>query len=217
MFETFVERLLEWAAWWNTEHRPERLGGRTPAEARAADPTPVQDVPREDLRLLTLEDDGRQRVISGKGVQWRSRFYVADWMAGRGGDKVRIRYMPHHEHEIEVFDARTGRHLGAAFLSDAATPEQVAEVRRARASAARRLRADLKAAEATRRERFAAVTVAEPARALGALTAEQAADVLNDGGDEDLARLGRRDVVPLLAPPASWALPLRAPDVEGQL
>lgn len=71
-------------------------------------------------------------------------------MTGQAGRQVRVRYMPHHDHEIEVCDARS-RHLGPAHLADTATPEQLQALREARAERARHLRADAKAAERLRR------------------------------------------------------------------
>ncbi len=123
-FEAFVAELLAWVAWWNTENVMPTLKGRTPLQAWLEDPTPLTTVPAADLRLLMLEDDGRTRKITTKGVAWRARQYVAAWMTGQAGREVRLRYMPHHEHEVEVFDARTGEHLGAAFLADQASPER---------------------------------------------------------------------------------------------
>ncbi|GGM67372.1 hypothetical protein GCM10012275_42460 [Longimycelium tulufanense] len=70
---------------------------------------------------------------------------MAKWMVGRVGTVVRLRSMPHHEHEMEVFDADTGAYLGSATLADQASPEQIAALRRTRARKARRLRADLSA------------------------------------------------------------------------
>ena len=67
---------------------------------------------------------------------WRARKYVGAWMTGQVGRQVRLRYMPHHEHEVEVFDARTHEHLGAATLADQASSEQIAELRRAGRNAA---------------------------------------------------------------------------------
>ena len=32
-FEDFTARLLAWTRWWNTEHRPSPLQGRTPLQA----------------------------------------------------------------------------------------------------------------------------------------------------------------------------------------
>ena len=76
-------------------------------------------------------------------------------MTGQAGIQVRVRFMPHHDHRIEVYHAATGRYLGSADLADQATDEQVSAVRRARAARARRLKKDL---EASQRERYAAGT-----------------------------------------------------------
>ena len=89
------------------EHSMPALEGRTPLQAWLDDPTPLSPVPAGDLRLLMLEDDGRVRKITTKGVSWRGRSYVGPWMTGQVGRTVRLRWMPHHEHEVEVFDART--------------------------------------------------------------------------------------------------------------
>lgn len=121
-FAEFTAEVLEWARWWNTEHRPAGLAGRSPVEAWSADPTPLSDIPEAALWGLMLEDDGRVRKLTSHGVRWRGRDYVGAWMAGQAGRSVRIRHMPHHDHEIEVCDP-AGRHLGTAHLADAATPE----------------------------------------------------------------------------------------------
>ncbi|WP_328686672.1 Mu transposase C-terminal domain-containing protein [Streptomyces caniferus] len=127
-------------------------------------------------------------------------------MTGQAGRKVRVRYMPHHDHEIEVCDAR-GRHLGPAHLADAATPEQLQALREARAERARRLRADAKAAERLRRQRFAPTTSAEPAQRLGAVTAAQADRELAAADYTDVARLALPDLIPPAPPPAHWRTP----------
>lgn len=107
-------------------------------------------------------------------------------MTGQVGRSVRVRHMPHHEHEIEVFDAATGQHLGAAVLADRASREQIAELRGARAERQRRVRADLRAAERARRVRYAAATTAAPPQPLDAVTAEQAATELAELGQQRL-------------------------------
>jgi hypothetical protein len=129
-FEAFVVALLEWVHRWNTEHPMKALNGRTPLQAWLADPAPVSPVPAEDLRLFALPDDGRRRTITAMGVQWRARLYVGVWMSGQVGRRVRVRWMPHHDHEIDVFDASTGTYLGAASLTkQAAGRDPVREVR----------------------------------------------------------------------------------------
>lgn len=158
-----------------------------------------------------LEDDGRTRKITTKGVSWKARYYVAAWMTGQVGRSVRLRYMPHHDHEVEVFDAGTGEHLGAARLADQASAEQIAEVQRAREARQRRLRTDLRAAEKVRRQRYAAATTADPAQPLGTLTAEQAAAELGELEDAQLRAAALPRLVPPGPPAPGWVLPRSGP------
>lgn len=206
-FTAFVAEMLGWVRWWNTEHHMPALDGRTPLQAWLDDPTPVSTVPAGDLRLLTLEDDGRTRKITTKGVAWRGRQYVAAWMTGQVGRTVRLRYMPHHEHEVEVFDARTQEHLGAATLADQASPEQIAELRRTREKRRQQLAADLRAAEKNRRTRYAAATTADPPQPVTAVTAAQVATELGEADDDRLRAEARPLVVPLGPPAPGWVLP----------
>ncbi|MEV7522584.1 transposase [Streptomyces sp. NPDC091371] len=205
-FAEFTAEVLAWARWWNTEHRPAGLADRTPVEAWQADPTPLSDVPEAALWGLMLEDDGRVRKLSSHGVRWRGRDYVGAWMAGQAGRSVRIRHMPHHDHEIEVCDL-AGRHLGTAHLADAATPEQLDELRRTRTVRARRLREETKKAEALRRQRFAPATAPTPAQRLGAVTAAEADQELAAASDSDLAALALPDLIPHAPPPDDWNTP----------
>lgn len=202
-FEDFTARLLSWTLWWNTEHRPAPLRGRTPLEAWQDDPTPLRDVPAADLWTFTLEDAGT-RTLTTRGVRFRKRDYVGPWMTGQAGIQVRVRFMPHHDHRIEVYHAATGRYLGPADLADQATEEQVSAVRRARAARARRLKKDL---EASQRERYAAATQAEAPRRLGALTTAQAEAELAQATDTDLSDLSLPDLIPPAVPPAGWRTP----------
>ncbi|MFB9180712.1 Mu transposase C-terminal domain-containing protein [Dactylosporangium sucinum] len=208
-FEVFVDELLTWVGWWNTRHEMDVLDGRTPLQAWLDDPTPITTVPAEDLRLFTLEDDGRVRTITGKGVQWRTRFYIGAWMNGsaNAGRQVRVRWMPHHDHEIEVFDARTGTHLGRAVLADQAGPEQVRAVQRARTARRDRLARELKAVEQTRRQRYAAATTPEPAQPLGTMTTSEASAELAAAGDTALRGQARPGLIPLGPPAPGWVLP----------
>ncbi|MFE6132607.1 Mu transposase C-terminal domain-containing protein [Streptomyces sp. NPDC056437] len=145
-YPDFVKVLLEWVVWWNTGHRPEGLAdGMTPPAAWEADPAPVEDVAEEQLAFFALEDDGRVRKITTNGIAWRRRAYIAPWMAGHVGTKVRLRYLPHYDGQIEVFSTEErGRHLGSAYL--AATVEQ----RRALSSVREKEARALKAAEKLR-------------------------------------------------------------------
>lgn len=205
-FHAFTEQLLAWATWWNTEHHPTALDGATPLEAWRADPTPLTDVPATDVWSFTLEDDGRLRSITSHGVRFNNRDYIADWMTGQAGREVTVRFMPHHDHEIEVCTPR-GRHLGTAYLADQATDEQLGALRHARTQRARRLRAEAKAAEQLRRTRFAPATAATEARSLNAITAPDAARELAQQHHTDLAALALPDLIPPAPPPADWATP----------
>ncbi len=84
-FEDFTARLLDWTSWWNTEHRPAPLRGKTPLEAWQDDPTPLRDVPAADLWTFTLEDAGT-RTLTTRGIRFRKCDYVGavDDRPGRG-------------------------------------------------------------------------------------------------------------------------------------
>ncbi|MGW5922284.1 Mu transposase C-terminal domain-containing protein [Nocardia fluminea] len=208
-FSAFVGEVLAWVNWWNSEHVVEGLGGCTPLQSWLADPTPVQDVAAQQLWMFTLEDDRRSRKVTSKGVAFgRGRHYVADWMVGRVGTPVRLRYMPHHDHQVEVFDAVTGEHMGSAELADQASVATRSAVQRTRDARAVRLRRELKAAERARRTRYAASTAAEPARALGVLTNAEAGTEVAEVAEADLARWARPDLFPLSPPAAGWVMPV---------
>ncbi|WP_221507156.1 Mu transposase C-terminal domain-containing protein [Streptomyces sp. RK75] len=202
-FQDFTARLLAWTLWWNTEHRPTPLQGKTPLQAWQDDPTPLRDVPTADLWTFTLEDAGT-RTLTTRGVRFHKRDYVGAWMTGQAGIQVRVRFMPHHDHQIEIYHAATGRYLGPAHLADQATDEQISAVRRARAARSRRLKKDL---EASQRERYAAVTQPEEPRRLGTLTTAQAEAELAQASDTDLSQLSLPDLIPPAMPPAGWRTP----------
>ncbi|MFJ3861506.1 Mu transposase C-terminal domain-containing protein [Streptomyces sp. NPDC090085] len=192
-FEDFTARLLGWVEWWNTVHQPGPLGGKTPLQAWEGDPTPVREVSPEELWTFTLEDDGRVRVVSTQGVRFRRRDYAGPWMTGLAGTRVRVRFMPHHDHRIEVFDATTSRYLGPATVADEASPEQITQVRTARAARSRRLRKDLAAAQ---RERYAAATRPGKPERLDAVSTMEAAAELAVADRADLSRLALPDLIP---------------------
>lgn len=204
-YQAFVDLLFEWVAWWN-RHAMDALDGLSPLESWSNDPTPLTRVPSEDLRLFTMEDDGKERQIGPKGVSWNGRYYVGDW-TGLKGTPVRIRYMPNHDHEIEVFHARSGAYLGPAVLADQASPTMIKAVRRSRNRRSAQLARDLRAAEKLRRPRFAAQTVPGPAQSVGAMTQDEARAEIAVDRDAALQAQARPDVIPLGAPEPGWALP----------
>ncbi|MFI1524866.1 Mu transposase C-terminal domain-containing protein [Kitasatospora cineracea] len=205
-FEDFTAEVLAWATWWNTEHHPDGLNGQSPLQAWQQDPTPITDIPPDDLWTFTLEDDARTRPITSHGVRFKRRDYLADWMTGQVGREVRVRFMPHHTHEIEVCDP-AGRRLGTAHLADQATPEQLTALRRARTRRAQQLRADAKAAEQLRQERFAPATTPTAPHRLDTATAAEAARELSRHHENNLTALALPDLIPPAPPPDDWATP----------
>ncbi|WP_373685332.1 Mu transposase C-terminal domain-containing protein [Streptomyces lunaelactis] len=205
-FTEFTTEVLAWTRWWNTDHHPNSLQGQTPIAAWQSDPTPLSDIPEADLWGLMLEDAGRLRKLTSHGVRWRGRDYIGAWMAGQAGRSVRIRHMPHHDHEIEICDP-SGRHLGTAHLADAATPEQLDALRRARTARARRLREEAKKAEALRRQRYAPATTPTAPHRLGAVTAAEADLELDAAAHSDLAALALPDLIAPAPPPEDWNTP----------
>ncbi|MEU6325169.1 Mu transposase C-terminal domain-containing protein [Streptomyces sp. NPDC047009] len=165
-------------------------------------------MPAEDLHAFLLEGGRSTRVIQGHGIRWDGRDYMAGWMTGRSGTRVHIRFQPHHPQEIEVFDADNLRHLGTAYLADEASEEQIEEVYQARTERARRLRRDLRKAEALRRRRFKPVTTAGPAVAEGAMTRKQAAKELRSLRSRRPADDLPADYMPRrISPSSRWIVP----------
>ncbi|WP_035791320.1 hypothetical protein [Kitasatospora mediocidica] len=152
----------------------ERAGYRKgPEAARALD---VFGKRPRTWRNHTWEGDHVQaRYASSPAAPTASkrRDYLADWMTGQVGREVRVRFMPHHTHEIEICDP-AGHRLGTARLADQATPEQLTALRRARTQRVQRLRAEAKAAEHLRQERFAPATAPTAPHLLDAVTAAEA-------------------------------------------
>lgn len=211
-FEAFTALVLDWVHTWNHEHRLDSLGGRTPQQAWAADPTPVEYLSPGELRTFTLVRAGRPLTITPKGVQFKRRHYIADWMVGLVGEKVTIRYMPHAERRIEVFAAANNTFLGTAHLTDQATPAQLRALDNAKKRQAARLRADLKKAERLRKARYAPATQpAPPTRIPAPLTYDQAASQLRDLHDPTeqpaLQAQALPDLLPRPAPSKAWTLP----------
>ncbi|MFJ4188958.1 Mu transposase C-terminal domain-containing protein [Kitasatospora sp. NPDC089509] len=216
--ESFVLKLREWVTGWNTGHTIPTLGGRTPAQAWNDDLSPVWDVSPRDVHTFTLARHGKALTIHPAGVRWRNRDYTAPWMhtpTTQVGRKVHLRYMPHHEDEIELYDAATGRHLGQAHPADQATPKEVRALLNARSREAARLRSRLDKAEKSRRERFAALTQPAPPKQLLTITREEAARQLRELNGRDTADEALPDYIPLPEPSAHWTTPIGPPHVPN--
>jgi putative transposase len=198
-FEAFVQRLGEWVTEHNTQHVVERTG-MTPLEAWLADPAEVRPEPTPaELRAFMLESDHRPRKITSHGV-------------GRIGVEVRVRWMPHHSHEIDLYTFRSDRYLGRAFLSDEATEELRAKVLDDRQEHSAALRRALQRSGERRRDRYLPAT--EPQLPVHAtrMTKEEALAELAGTSRKAPAAPRRREepYQPLTPVPAGWARPGQA-------
>jgi putative transposase len=103
----FVDRFAEWVVEYNTARPHSALGGQTPLQRWEADPTPIHEVPAEQLRWLLLADV--ERTIQRDGVHFGGHIFIAGELNGRVGERVQIRYTPHDLRQIEVFRGDTCR------------------------------------------------------------------------------------------------------------
>ncbi|MEU9488026.1 Mu transposase C-terminal domain-containing protein [Streptomyces decoyicus] len=214
-FEAFVGLVLEWVHRWNHENTPKSLEGQTPRQAWDADSALIETVTAEDLHTYTLEHHGKPLVINNGGVRWRKRNYIADWMHGRVGEKVNLRYLPHHDHRVELYDPQTGRHLGAAVMTKQATCEQTLSLKQARRREADRLRAQLQKAEKNRNTRYAAATRPAPPVPLDVMPEEEALEHLRALDGFNPAAEALPDLIQLPEPDAGWTLPLNPDTVPS--
>jgi putative transposase len=151
----FVDRFAAWVAWYNTEHAHNGTGGRTPAKAWAADPTPLRLVPEDELRHLLLADVGR--TVQADGIHFRNLVYVcpAGLLRERRGERVRLRYMPHDDRFVHVY--RDGEYLTTCYPDNALSDEQAEQFYAAARELERAAAADKRAARRRGRRRLAAL------------------------------------------------------------
>ncbi|WP_344123114.1 transposase [Streptomyces blastmyceticus] len=212
-FEAFVGLLRDWVERHNTVDVLHRTG-MTPLEAWQADTTLLREVSAPDLRAYMLSSDDRPRKITSHGVQFHGRYYMPEDGVGRTGTRVRVRFMPHHAHEIDLYTTAGNRYLGRAVLADEATEDERRQVLKARAARDRELRRVIKRSAAGRRERFAASTQPGPPRRLPRMTSAQAARELNAADRAQIPAVPRQRqraterYTPRLGPAPDWAVPL---------
>jgi putative transposase len=152
----FTSRFAAWVSEYNTARPHPALGGPTPLQRWDADPTPIREVPGEQLRWLLLAD--AERAIGRDGIRFGGCTFIAGELNGRVGGRAQIRCTPHDLRQIEVF--RGDLWLCTAWPQGALTGEQRrAVLERRRADAAelgRRQR------QASRRARARLAPVTEP-------------------------------------------------------
>ncbi|MFJ4465496.1 Mu transposase C-terminal domain-containing protein [Streptomyces sp. NPDC088928] len=211
--------LREWVERHNTVDIVARTG-MTPLQAWQADTTPLREVSAPDLRAYMMSSDDHPRKITSHGVQFHGRFYMPEGGVGRLGTRVKVHFMPHHAHEIDLYTAAGNRYLGRAVLADEASEDERRAVLKSRSARDRELRRALKRSAATRRDRFAASTQAGPPERLPCMTSAQAARELKATDQARTPAPRQRATeryVPRLGPAPGWAVPGRAAPDEDPL
>ncbi|NEB79548.1 transposase [Streptomyces sp. SID14478] len=206
-YEAFVHLLGQWVNEYNTEHVIERTG-MTPLAAWQADPAEIRPAPSAaELRAFMLESDHKVHKITSHGVEFAGRCYMPENGVGRLGLEVRVRWMPHHAHEIDLYTFRGNRYLGRAFLSNEASEELRAKVLLERDEHSKALRRALKGSAERRRKRHLPSTEPElPLRAVRMTEAEARAEL--DGTKAPAAPRRRSEPYrPLTPVPAGWKRP----------
>ncbi|MFB7900494.1 transposase, partial [Streptomyces xiamenensis] len=134
------------------------------------------------------------------------------WVDERNiGTEVRVRWMPHHHHEIDLYTFRSNRYLGRAFLSNEADEALREKVLSDRAEHSAVLRRALKRSGERRRERYLPSTQPElPVRALRMTEQEARAEL--EGTTSSVPRRRRTQPYRPLTPlPSTWARPGQTP------
>ncbi|MCX5063833.1 MULTISPECIES: Mu transposase C-terminal domain-containing protein [unclassified Streptomyces] len=210
-FEAFVDKLRQWVEEHNTQHVLERTG-MTPLEAWLSDPTEIRPEPSpEELRAFMLESDNKIHKVTSHGVEFRNRYYMPEKGVGRIGLELRVRWMPHHDHEIDLYTFRGNRYLGRAFLSNEASEEMRKAVLSDRDEHSEVLRQALKRSADRRRERHLPSTQPElPVRALR-MTEQEARAELEGTTPSTPPRRRVQPYQPLTPLPPTWRRPGQTP------
>ncbi|MEV5880903.1 transposase [Streptomyces sp. NPDC052101] len=209
-FEAFVDLLRQWVEERNTQHVLERTG-MTPLEAWLSDPAEIRPEPSpEELRAFMLESDNRVHKITSHGVEFNNRYYMPEKGVGRIGLELRLRWMPHHDHEIDLYTFRGNRYLGRAFLSNEVSEEMREKVLNDRDEHSAVLRQALKRSAERRRERHLPSTQPElPVRAIR-MTEQEARAELEGAAPPAPPRRRAEPYSPLTPLPAGWVRPGQA-------
>ena len=152
--EAFAGLFGQWADWYNNERPHGRLDGRTPLQAWQDDPGPLHRISTEKLRHLLLASG--ERIIGKDGIRFGGLAYIAPELAGRGGQRVQVRYMPHDDRSIEVYLG--AEHLCTAYPATRLSPEQTAAFLENAARERKRLTAERRRASGRARAELAPLT-----------------------------------------------------------
>ena len=209
--EALVDLFATFVIQYNTVRAHQGLDGHTPQHRWNADTQPVAVVPPRHLRHLLLARV--ERTVSKHGVRLEGRVYNCAELCGWVGERVEVRFLPHHHHEVEVF--RRDEHLGTAILVDELSADDVTRLLQHRAREAKWLAKTQRSAAARRRTRFAALT--EPGPVVPTTAHTKTGTALERAGYEDgaLEREASRSLVEHGPIPARMARPEPRPPVPS--
>lgn len=135
-FEEYVERAMRYVD--EEMDRPDREG-KSRRQRWLEDPTPIQVIPREELRHLFVGDP-EPRIVSKNGIKFDKIFYIDPEMKLRlwRDRSVRIRYSTNERKWIDVYDPK-GEFICTAVPTGDLDAEARAKLRRVRNNSFRRV------------------------------------------------------------------------------
>ncbi len=155
--QSLLNALRSWIEGYNTVH-VHRVLGSTPLQAWQADPTPLREVPRDQLWQDFLISDHKPKVgkagIRFKGVDYLDVHNELDHVIGR---TVEVRHLPHDRSFIEVF--HDGEHLATCYPADSLRADDQITFLQARHEAQRAANAEFRSANRLRSNRDDAHTL----------------------------------------------------------
>ena len=200
LLKQLVEAFAKWALAYNGERPHRSLGGQTPEQRFAADPTPLRLVAPEDARkLLTARRSG---MVRRDGVQRGGLAYIAVELTELVGESVEIAFAPHDQRSIEVY--WRGAWLCTAVPHSTLSAEQQAQIMAERRAFAGELRRRQRRATRRARGRLAPATAQQPDPVEVTRLSERALDAPERRGprDELLRAAARTDLLlPAPGPP----------------
>lgn len=96
------EEIRRYVEHYNRVRTHSSLGGLTPEEKWATSSTVLDVVEPERLRWMMMADT--TRIVEKNGIHFANEIYLAGELHDLRGETVQIRYMPHDQRSIEVFD-----------------------------------------------------------------------------------------------------------------
>ena len=193
--QLFVELVCDWVDTYNTEREHQSLDGQTPLQAWSAKPTPLRTAPDDEIRRAMMPAS-KPRKVTADGISLSGQLYTSAELARQKliGRQVDVRYWPHDDSHIEVFDGDTWLATAVKVNElDEDGRRLLAEVNREQYRTARSF------VEAARERRQIAIATATADKPVRVPLSAASPNPLGDG-DEDLMALSQAAATPQTAP-----------------